>query len=509
MEVFSGYIYRLFIPKQLSFHLYLIIFISIWSSLSIIPLYLLVQLVTKSKISGILSCVFYALTPAVYITVTAPAFELQDFALPLIFTHLYFFLRAMKSTNAVKYSYAVISGTFLLAALSSWHLTQFYYAIFVFFMGVFIFYKPRTDSKPFYIIAAISFIGGCLIPVLRTAGFLLSLSMLISYSIFVSTLLPVKKKIIKRTSLLFLCLIAIILTVYIATKRIPEYRFVYGLMFEKIKYLGMRPADPSSLSWETMVMWVSPFTSPTLREIALFIGTLTVVGIAGIVINIRKVFRKTIEFADAFLLFFSFSFIPLYLLLIRLDAFLVWFLALQTAFVSSAMKKHIRWLLIVCMIINAFLLFNQPVKILGPKHNYLLGLIKYIRNLTPPNAVVLTSFAYGPSILTYANRKIILHPKFEAKDMTSKVKLFEHKLFESEDAFHDYCLSCGADFFVYHTDMLMAQGPESIRYRTHNNAVSKDCVAYRFHFQPEKMIYFKLIYSNPHYRIYQVSKSGW
>ncbi|MGB3340173.1 MAG: hypothetical protein WBB37_01675 [bacterium] len=506
MEIVSGYIYRLFVPRQLPFHFFLIIFISIWSSLSIIPLYLSIRLVIENKISGLLACLFYAFTPAIYITVTAPAFELQDFALPLIFTHLYFFIRAMKSSDALKYSYAMISGAFLLTALSSWHLTQFYYAIFVLFIGIVAFFEPKTDTKPFYIITAISFLGGFLIPVLRTAGFLFSFSMLMSYGIVISTLMPVKKYSIKRASLLFLICIAIILTILVATARIPEYRFVYGLMLEKIKHLGMRPTDPSKLSWETLVMWVSPFTSPSVREIALFIGTLIIIGISGIVVNTKKLFKKAINFCDAFFLLFTVAFFPLYFLLIRLDVFLVWFLSLQTAYVFSTVKKSIRFLLVLCMLVNAYLLFNQPTKVLGPRHNYLLGLIKYMRHLTPQDAVVLTSFPYGPSIITYANRTILLHPKFEAKNMINKVKLFEHKLFEPENDFYDYCISYGADYFVYQADMLMARGPESIRYRTHNLTISKECVAYKFHFQPKDLNYFRLLYSNPHYRVYQVTK---
>jgi len=504
MEIVSGYIYRLFVPKQLPFHFFLIIFISIWSSLSIIPLYLSIHLVTENKISGLLACLFYALTPAIYITVTAPAFELQDFALPLIFTHLYFFIRAVKCSNKLQYSYSFLSGVILLTALSSWHLTQFYYAIFVLFTGIVIFVKPKTAIKPFYIITAISFLGGFLVPVLQTAGFIISFSMLMSYGIIISLLLPIKKNMIKRISLLLFFCIAVVLTMFIASVKIPEYRFVYGLMLEKIRYLSMRPADPSKLSWETLVMWVSPFTSPSIREIALFLGPLILVGISGIMINLKKLFKKTINFNDTFFLFFTGAFFLLYLLLIRLDVFLVWFLSLQTAYVFSIAKKGIRLLLVLCMLLNAYLLFNQPAKVLGPRHNYLLGLIMYIRDQTPQKAVILTSFPYGPSIITYANRPIILHPKFEAKNMTTKVKLFEHTLFKSEEDFYAYCRSYGAAYFVYQADMLMARGPESIRYRTHNSIINKDCAAYKFHFQPKELDHFSLIYSNPHYRIYRI-----
>lgn len=508
LEITSGYIYRLFVPKTVPFHLYLIIFISIWSSLSVIPLYLSIYLLTKSKNLGLLGCMFYALTPAVYITVTAPAFELQDFALPLIFIHLYFFARAVKTSKTLKYSYAALSAAFLFVALSSWHLTQFYYALFVLFIITIAFFVPTTDIKPFCVIAGMSALAGLLVPVLQTAGFLFSFSMLMSYGVILSMLIPEKKVLLRRISLFLIVGISIMVTILVATTRIPEYSFVYGLMLEKITHLGIKPDDLAKLSWETLVMWVSPFTSPSVKEIAIFIGTLLIVGFAGTVVNLRKLFKKIINTCDGLFLFFTVAFLSLYLLLIRLDAFLVWFLSLQAAYVFRFQKNGLRLVLILCLCINAFLLFNQPLKILGPKRNYLLGVIKYIRNLTPEDAVVLTSFAYGPSIITYTERSIILHPKFEAKNMTTKVKLFEHKLFEPEAEFYEYCVTYGADYFVYQADMVLARGPESIRYRTHNLTVNKDCVAYKLHFQPGNLNHFELIYSNPHYRIYRVLKPG-
>lgn len=508
MEITSGYIYRLFIPKTVPFHFYLIIFISIWSSLSIIPLYLSIDLLTKNKISSLFGCMFYALTPAVFITVTAPAFELQDFALPLIFTHLYLFARAIKTNKTVRYSYAALSGAFLFVALISWHLTQFYYALFVLFIIILAFFTPATDIKSFYVIAGMSTLAGLLVPVLQTAGFLFSFSMLMSYGVIVSLLIPGKNVLLRRISLLVFVGIAVVLTILVATVRIPEYSYVYGLMLEKIKHFGIRPGDPAKLSWETLVMWVSPFTSPSIKEIFLFIGMLLVVGLGGMVINLKKLFKKMINTYDGLFLFFTAAFLPLYLLLIRLDAFLIWFLSLQAAYVFRFQKKGLRLVLLLSLCINALLLFNQPLKILGPEHNYLLGVIKYIRNTTPADAVVLTSFAYGPSIITYAERSIILHPKFEAKNMTAKVKSFEHSIFESEAEFYEYCMTYGAHYFIYQADMLLAHGSESIRYRTHNLILNRDCIAYKLHFQPRHLDHFELIYSNPHYRVYRILKPG-
>jgi hypothetical protein len=211
---------------------------------------------------------------------------------------------------------------------------------------------------------------------------------------------------------------------------------------------------------------------------------------------------------DAFFLFLTAVFFPLYLLLIRLDAFLVWFLAFQTGRLSVYAKRVGQLFVLVCIGVNGFLLFSGSQRTVAPKQNYLLGLIKYVRYNTPQDSPVLTTFAYGPSIITYTGRPVLLHPKFEAEHITSKIKEFEHRLYEDENLFYAFCRRYRAQYFVYQTDMLLARGPESIRYRTHNRTVTKECAAFKFHFRPDSLKFFELVYSNPHYRVYHVMEKG-
>lgn len=508
METISGYMYRFFIPRTVPFHVFLVVFISLYSSLAIFPLYLSIHVLYKSKVAALFGSALYAVTPAVYTTVTALTYELQDFAVPLILFHLYFFLGALKKSGRVSYSYAFLSASFLFVALTSWHFTQFYYTIFVMFIIIYFLFIKHVDVKPFYVITGMNIIAGLMIPTLRSAGFLISFSMLVSYGLVIASVIPTKSEILKRVMLLSFIVIAVLVGAYILFIKIPEYRFVYGLVWDKIKYLGTRPADPSKLSWETLVMWVSPFISPSLSTVAKSIGALFVAGIIGIVIGARRVVQKRIKPAEGLLLYLTCAFFPLYLLLIRLDIFLVWFLAFQSAQLFIHKRKILQLILLVCVIINAFLLFTFSPRCSGPDRNHLLGLMKYIKYNTARNSSILTSFAYGPSILTYSGRPILLHSKFEAEGITTKIKEFEHGLFKDEAVFYDFCKRYKARYFVYQIDMLLARGPETMRYRTHNVQVSKDCSAFAFHFRPEILKFFELKYSNAHYRVYRILEHG-
>lgn len=508
MEIISGYTYRLFMPKVVPFHIFIIIFMSFFSSLTIFPLYLSLQLIDRKSHAGLFGVLLYALTPAVYTTVTAPGYELQDFTLPLIFFHVYFFARALKKGNRLSYAHSFLSAAFLFSALAAWHLTQFYYILFVIFVIICFLFAKRFDMKPFYIVTVVNIAAGLIVPTLRTVGFLLSFSMLLSYSLIISSIIPGRLQAQRRFLFFFLLFASTLTTVYVSFAGVPEYRFVYGLVWHKIRYLGIRPTDPSLLPWETLVMWVSPFTSPSFTTVARSIGTLCISGIVGSLMTVGMLLGRRSDRVDAFFLYLTAVFFPLYLLLVRLDIFLVWFLALQTGRLSVYTKRVGQLFILVCIGVNGFLLFSGSQRAVAPKQTYLYGMIKYIRYNTPQDAPVLTTFAYGPSVITYTDRPVLLHPKFEAEHVTSKIKEFEHRLYEDENAFYAFCKCFRAQYFVYQTDLLLARGPESVRYRTHNRTVNKDCAAFKFHFRPDSLEFFELVYSNPHYRVYHVMEKG-
>jgi len=503
MEAVSGYLYYLFIPKSIPFHVYLIIFIAVFSSISVFPLYSIASLISGKRSAGFAAALLYAATPAVYTTVTAPGFEYQDFALPLIFIHLYFFIRALKERKGFSESYAFLSGVFLFAAFASWHMTQFYYVLFVIFIALCFLFLPDFNVKPFYLITAAAFLAGILLPSQSSACFILSLSMLLSYSLIITSLTPFKNRLRRRLLFVLFCIFSFFITWYISFVSVPEYRFVYGFMWERIKHLGIGSVNRAQLPWETLVMWVSPFTGPSLYTIIRTMGALLILGGAGFVIGVRRALFDS-ELAPKLILYFCVVFFPLYLLLIRLDAFFVFFLATASVYLFLINKRAIRFGYIVGIAINIFLLLTAPARIVSPDLNYLLGMIKYLRLNTELDSPVLTSFAYGPTVSTYTARPILLHPKFEAAHITYKIKVFEHRLFQNEEAFYSFCRSYGARYFIYQTDMLLGLNHESMRYRTHNFKVSKNSTAFKMHFQPFSLRHFKLLYSNPHYRIYKV-----
>ena len=506
MEIVAGYVYRFFIPRSVPFILFLVIFISLYSSSSVIPLYLLSNVIWGNKWYSLLIALLYATTVSSCLTVVRAGYELQDFALPLIFFHLYFWVLSARKETPGTLGYAFLSGAFLFCALVSWHLTQFYLVIFVVFVMVDAILLGRQGYLyPFLLTTGLNVLAGIVVPTLRSTGFLLSLGMLLSYSFIVYSVLGEMGNRYKNLVFGALIVISLLVSYYISSVKLPEYRFVYGLLLEKLRCLGARPSNSESLPWEILVMWVSPFTSPSLGTIFRSLGVLSVGGVVAIFMIMYSLVKNKNKRGDEIVPLFFFSvFFPLYLLLIRMDAFLVWFSALAVGKILSAKHKFVYLGTLMALFLNIFLLFTTPQRMAGPNRTYLSDVIRYIRHNTPRSASVLTSFPYGPSVLAYAQRPILLHPKFEATGITDKIKEFEHSLFQDEDTFYSFCRRYKARYFLYQADMLLARGTESIRYRTHNLNVKRSCTAFKFHFRPYELRHFELVYSNPHYRVYRI-----
>ena len=496
MEFTAGYIYRFLIPDRIPFHVYLIFFISVFSSLSIVPLYLTANHFLKNSYFSVLITGIYAFTPAFYTTVTSPGFELQDFALPLIFFHFYLLIRSRKDIAS-----AYLSGAFLFAALASWHLTQFYYLLLVGYLSLKLLFNREFKIRRFYPIFISYLLAGLLIPSQRSAYLIVSFPALVTYTLVLSCF--IRRLHLRRIVFLTLIGVSVIIAKIITTTLVPEYQFVYGLMLNKIRHLGIRPRGPSGLSWETLVMWVSPFTGPDLRTILGSLAATLPFGLIGMSIGTYHLIRLRKDLIGEIFLYFPAFFLPLYLLFIRMDAFLIWFLASAIIYLLILSPK-IYPLLFGGVCINLIITLLPQDRIIGPQRNYLIDIIRYVRYNTNWNDPILTSFPYGPTILTDTDRPIILHPKFEAVGITEKIKDFEHLLYGDEDKFYQFCRNQGASFFLYQIDMLLARNPESIRFRTHNLSLSKKSLCYKFHFQPEALRYFDLVYTNPHYRLYKI-----
>jgi len=513
MESVAGYLYRL-IPTGIPFHLFLIILMGFYSSLPIIAIYLMSSLLWNNKWMGVISSILYSLTLSASMTVLNIAYEFQDFAIGFIFFHLFFYLKAesVKANSNKALGYAAISGAFLFISFASWHLTQFYYLVFLVYIMFRLLYDKDYNTNLFFVVSLFVFFAGITIPALKPGNFLLSFPVLFNYCLIFTSISKVKRKWRLIGSICITSGILAILKIKGVSSEsgfnVIFSRGILPLVTAKIKGFGVRPVEGAGLGWETLVLWVHPLNNPTISWTIKSFGFLLPAGILSSIAMIIKVLKNKNSMLFILPVYFFFAFFISYLLFERIDVFLVVFLSILSPYIIKRYKKIGTMSLLLLMIPNFIFLINYKPTPPGPNRNYLLQLIRFVSSNTELDAPILANFAYSPTILTWTGRPIIINPKFESPGVVDKVKHFEGLLFKTELEFYRFCKKNRVRYFLLSTDILLSRNYSSTRYRTHNYITTKETVLFKFHFRPEELTKFTLVYSNPHYRIYAVNYPG-
>lgn len=535
MELASGYTYRVFsyFDFKVPFHTFLIYFISFFSSISIIAVYLVTSHLFRSKYIGIFSSLFYAFSPA-FSGRTIGNYIYEDFTLPFIFLGFYFYLKSLNYKDKFSLNtYSLICGLCFFISLASWHLTRFYFFIFILYVVInFLFSKKNHPlMKSFFIITLFSFAAGVFIPVLRAKLFVFSYPMIISYCLlfayFTERYLGFGKKKSAPIFIISTIIISIIVT-FLTREEYLQYSHVYSLIFYKILFLGQKPSNPNMLPYEARALWIEAFNSPTLRSIILCFSTTLPLGTFSVISSLRRFVKRETKIEENLLLYFVLVFFGLYLLVDRLDVFFIFYLSVFVGGILS--KKQGKYLIICLLILSSCLTFETYKTIHYPKPTFLnrtidkfmpkeegkipgyfsdnMGVVKWIRNNTREDDVILAWFGIGPMVLTDTGRAIVLHSKFESEPLRRKSKEFIFALYNGEAKFYSLCKKYKANYFLYHTRLLLNRSKDSNRYLTNNLTLKKNTVVYKFHFTPEELNNFTPVYQNSFYRLFKIHQKG-
>jgi len=532
MEFFMGYLYRMMPFLNVPFATYARLFIPFFSSLSILALFLLARELWRNNPAAIISTLFYAVSPPAVVRNVGFVFLKEQFALPFIFFHLYFFLSSLKERRMYR---IILSGIFLFIALGAWQLTQFYFGLLAVFVLLNLLWRKGNPLlyRNFGILVGFAFLGGLIIPYLRAGSFIFSYSMLLSYSILLTWVLLEYVKVGRKKAFLgfFLSLFGLILLTFPFSSNERVYSHVYSLMFYKIKFLGLKPADPALLPFETRFYWYPDWTSPSLSYILAGFSALFLMGLFPLVKMVKKLLRGEISFAGKNLLYFTFTFFILYLLLQRMEVFLAFFLAIFSGGMFFLGRKKILRGLVSIFILFVFVGELGTTSSRGMVFNsYYLGqLINWVKDNTGKNAVILSSISPSMAILTYTGRPIVIHSFLESRESRERIKEFTGAIVsEGEGKLYSFCREYGVNYLVIPQGIYTDTGLYSTRYITNHLKFDARAIGYRlevpgqrehFSFKYQGKDYqgwmkaaplsqglkrFSLVFSNEKYKVYKV-----
>jgi tetratricopeptide (TPR) repeat protein len=553
MEVVSGHAYR--IARRLGATLTLDEFLYWWcsffSSLSVIPAYLLARRVFHSRLAGIAACLLYALSTA-SADRTIRSYLYETFALPLLFGGTACFVASMyRVRSARSWMSAGFAALLLVTGLASWHFSRFYFLVLgVAAAALFLTISPRRLPRLLRAVAVITLLAGLagvFVPVLQAKRFWASPQLMVWMAIVVAAWLELQRQgsrvestaaeradprriIVRR--LARLAIVAIPLFIISASQRTESegYGHVWGLLWEKLRHFGWKPVDPAELSYEARALWTGAFNSPS----AAYVLTSFWAIVPACAVAARRQYRSGRGFSarrrvfaqsDLILLVvLALLFGGLFWLIKRLSVFAVFFLAVVGGGCVYRLRTKNRWAVAIALLACTSalcvdflsILYGSPIRVrlfraLGgpnyrapvrsPEHDD--RLVKWARRNTPVDAVFLARLGINPLMLAYADRAVVLQPKFEHDAVRDKWREFLAALYGDESALARFCEQYRVTHYLYDVRTTLDAGTESERYAAVATRLPSSTPAYLMHFAPQQLQHFQLVYQNAFYRVFE------
>ena len=546
-EYLHGRAFRLFsaLGPPVSFHLFLIYFVSFFSSLTILALFLGARAIGAEPWPALFCAVLYAFTGAAF--ARTQFYELESTAFPLMALSFVSYLYAL---GGRRYSLiaATLAGGLLALALITWHFTRFY--LLVFWVAVAVAWlRAGSDRRRFFaagLVLACAALTAALSPVMRVSGLIWSPAMtagvLVVAGLYFDHLHGFNG--LSRALWLAVGAAAIVMAASCGGET-QAYGHVWDLLRYKIGNLLIKPADPADLPLAGRFLWYGPFNTPSFHFLFYRYGlALPLALIALWRLMMRRPGpdgrRRLVGFEDMVVIIAALGFLAANIMVQRLTIFGAFFLGLAVAylFVSAPGKtpetaddkptgwrrlKKNRWLwpvLLICLalqiresvcdrswlaqLVNRAGSVRPSTRLVTYAGDHSRRL-DWIRDNTPEEAVFLANQGDSPSILTDTGRAINLHPKLETAGAREKVATALFTLFgEDEEALYRLLDAWETDYYLYAANNLLDSGPDSERYLAGISRLSRRNLIYRLHFEPDGFRRLRLVYRDRSHQIYRV-----
>lgn len=506
MELFYGFLYRI-ANFGLPFNLFLIYTSCLFSSLTLIGVFLIARKLFKDDTIALSAALFYATTPASYLRTAAGSFLREDFTLVFVLISVLLIMLQLEVKSRPFLN--ITSGILIVFNLCSWHFNNFIYICMLpFFFWIFA-ARPARLKNFFYSFLPI-FIASFLIPVLKTRGFATSILMCGLYALLAGYFFgrPFEKPL--RRFFFLLVIFAVIMGMRsIVSVNETAYAHVFDMFIEKLKFFLKKPDNPSLLSFSARQLWESAFNSPTPSEIW-WLGKLAFpLGLIGSFF----LFWKERKSAGCGTFAASLSII-LFLLSIMAKRIMVVaapFLAITLAGCTlfGKKKQYLKFGLYFLLILNLLGLSLSPIESGRFTASSYRELFRWINSNTRPDDALLAHIHVSPMILLNTGRPEVLHPKFENLVIRKKYEEFIMSLYsEDEERLYEFCKKNLSGYLVYDWGFFITDGKDSMRYLGEAVPdISERAMASRLHFGDPALRHFKPAFRNSAFIVYEVMEN--
>jgi hypothetical protein len=490
MEVPAGVLYR-WLAVPLPFHVWIVWYACVVSSLSLFAVFLLARALWRHDLAGLCAAVLYATLYPSYGRTVKNLFLREDFALPLILFALWATVRMWQEDTSVRRQSA--AALLWLAALASWHLTQFVLTVGVAAAVCVCLTQGVTPRRPWFVVTLA--VGAVLVPVLWAKQFYLSVPMCALYALAFAARVSQTRG---RVGFLFAGIMAGLLAAsFLLRQSYSEYAHVYQLFWYKLRFLGVKPSNPADLPWEARCLWEGAFNTASAIDFWRSLG----LGVPLAVLAAWPV-RRLPPVTQVFVLFTALL-VPLAWMILRYFTFLAPAVAVLAA---GLVTWSGRWqlALLVALVAQAVQLDHNPLPRQQPTPADYRPVVAWLTAHTPRNAVVLASISESPVFWAHTGRPMILHSKFENQAIRDRYREFLDAIYGTESDLFAFCYRHRAEYLVFDSGFLL-NSTESRRYKANQLApLPATCIATRLALSPPGLRHFRLEFTDRRFAVFRI-----
>lgn len=496
-----------------------------WFCLGIPLLALWIWWWRRSRAGALLAGGFYAVALSSVIRSTGQELSHENFALPLLIGHLAFDALADDQTRGRvgRGVAAGLSAILLACALMTWDMIQFYVGMWMVYSAVRFFRAAKSGLASLEVRWSLSFgvlfVAGLMNPYLRAHGYLVGPVMCLGYGML---LLAWVQRVTRRggcapwwgrTPVMLLLMLLPALAVMVLPGIARESYGHFGeLLAAKIRFLNMKPEDPSRLTFNQRIMWVPALDSANVALTRMLLPAILSLSLVSAFLLLRRSHTQPGSKLKRLLFFYGISLVA-FVLLVRFHVFLAVFasallgVAAAWAWQRGVWSRRIAAVVLACgLMLEAVHVVRQPERWGRTLVYYqeIEELIRWLKGVRPEP--VLANFGISASILTYGQCPIVLHPKFESREIRSRVQGYGENLFKGQEkGFRDWADQYGVKYYVYAMGEFSPVAPrQQMRYFVDELDPSTNCPAWMFEFRPEALKCFRLLWGNRKYRVFRM-----
>jgi hypothetical protein len=312
-------------------------------------------------------------------------------------------------------------------------------------------YRNPFRGRGTWIVPATLIAFACLVPVLRSTGFALSLPMQILLAMWVAAW-PVWRRpraaapsravsgarAVAPPRVIAWIALALVATASYGISRatgrgIGEYGHVFALLLAKVRHLGILPADPKELSPEVRIMWQGPFSSLDPWFLVLLLGA-GIVALVPATIRIVRAVRtrraggtiesQTVLCALACVSVVVAGLIGRTVLLPGLLLPVVGSVALASSAPRFRVPSWIAWIVVLAQGAYAFdEIASTPISWYQPpaREAEIAELVTRIPDVVPAGEAIAADFMTSTAILAQTGHPILFQPKWETRRTRERI----------------------------------------------------------------------------------------